>query len=212
MVLAADGANKVSYRSRERRTLARGPLAALLPGAVRQFRRDVACRLGRFRTRNGHYSRSRFIASRALARSSSVVQPRRSASSSKSCCKSCGRRRRDGVGRPGEARAAVFQRHAPRDRGIAIEHLGRHRSLAHLRERLAKAVLARIEQIADPPRPGPLAPERELQRTFPLGQLGLAADPHAHRREMERSDGNFGRHGEDQGRNEFRQDNEDSTD
>ena len=78
-----------------------------------------------------------------------------------------------GVGRPGEARAAVFDRHAAGDRRVAVEHFGRHRAFAHLRKRFAEAVLAGVEQVADPPWPGPLAPQRELQRALPLGSSGL---------------------------------------
>ena len=132
--------------------------------------------------------RYRFSASRAFARSSSVVQPFRSASSKRSCCTSCGSRAVTAWADQERPGPAVFERHAAGHRGVAVEHLGRHRPFAHLRKRLAEAVLARVQQVADPPRPGPLAPQRELQRPLPIGDLRLAADPHAHRRKVKRSD------------------------
>lgn len=98
-----------------------------------------------------------------------------------------------GMGRPREAGDAVLDGHASRDRGVAIEHFRRERAFAHLRERLAEAILAGIQQVADPPRPRALAPQRELQRPTPFREVGLSRDAHADRSEMEWSDRNFWR-------------------
>ncbi len=102
------------------------------------------------------------------------------------------RQTRDGgVSGPGKTRTSVLDRHAACHRGVAVEHLGGERSFAHLREGFAEGIVARVQQIANPPRPRALAPQGELQRSAPFLQVWFAAELNAYRREVKRPDGNL---------------------
>ena len=56
-------------------------------------------------------------------------------------------------------------------------------------------VFAVVQQIANPPWPGPLAPQGKLQRPLPLIELGSAGKFHTHRRELKRPERDSRRHG-----------------